>query len=77
MSSIWKIDNAKFAELGLEKLSKHEGETIDLLNVGELQALKRNDPEFILISINGKEVMAKDADEDDRMGYVAYGVLVE
>jgi hypothetical protein len=71
----WTIDNSNLAKYGLCVLSKHEGETIELLNLGELQALKRQEPETILISINGTEVAAKDADEDTRIGYVAYGFL--
>jgi hypothetical protein len=58
-----------------DKFSDHEGETIELLNLAELQSIKKNTPEMILISIQGDEVMAQDCDEDTRMGYVAYGFL--
>lgn len=76
MSQFWKIDNSEFVRLGIKKsLSNHEGETIELLNLGELQHIKENDPEMILISISGDEVPAKDADEDTRVGYVAFGFL--
>ena len=62
----WTISN---------KESEHFGQTIELLNLGELELLKRNEPEEVLISISGNEILAKDADNDTRMGYVAYGFL--
>lgn len=66
----WKIN-----AIGNAPKSKHEGETIELLNIEELHILQRNDPDTILISIFGDEKLAKDCDDDTRMGYVSCGFL--
>ncbi len=68
----WKINNILFGD---EKPSKHEGKTILLLTIKELQSLKISDPKHILIDIFGDEKMAIDCNEDVRGGFVAYGNL--
>lgn len=56
---------------------KHEGLEIRLLSKIELYALKHDAPDTMLIAIDGDEVLAKNADDDTRFGYVAFGVPVE
>jgi hypothetical protein len=67
----WKIDNS-----GMFAISEFEHKYINLLTVDELKKLKIESPDFLLISIFGKVIFAKDADEDDRGGFVAYGTLI-
>ncbi len=56
--------------------SKYEGKAIDLLTLEDLKELMEKNPETVLISIFGEEILAKNANEDTRMGYVAFGRLV-
>jgi hypothetical protein len=56
--------------------TKHEGKTIELLTLEDLDILKREVPDRILIDIFGNEVKVREADRDTRAGFVAYGVLV-
>lgn len=57
--------------------SKHEGKTISLLTLDELQHIQKSKPNEILIDIFGDEHLAKDCDDETRFGYVAYGYIYE
>ena len=71
----WKIDNSKYGYNDPEMLSNHEGETIFLMTLKELQDLKPSSPKTRLVNIFGKESIAEDANEDTRGGFVVYAIL--
>lgn len=72
----YKDTDPEFANAIKPLYSKHEGKVIKLLTLAELNSLVETAPETILITISGEEVLAKDANEDVRMGYVSTGILV-
>lgn len=73
MKNTWKIDNSLCGFINGK--SDYEGKEIELLTLDQLKSLKENDPEFVLLDIFGKEEKVKNANEDTRAGYVAFGVL--
>ncbi len=66
----WTIENSRYG-----KVNVYEGTEITLLSLKELQDLKRDYPETILIDIFGKLSIAKNVDENTRGGYVAFAIL--
>ena len=66
-----QLNNTKFAELGYE-INKYEGKTINLLILQEFYDVVKRNPNEILVNIFGKEKEAKDCNDDDRQGHVAW-----
>lgn len=74
----WKIEVQKYVDVGIVKMpSIYEGKEISLLSLSELQEMKKNFPDTLLVSIWGIECFARDANEDTRGGWTAYGRITK
>ena len=52
------------------------GRVVRLIQVEELRRWQDVEPDKILVTIAGNEIMAKDMDDDVRMGFVAAGFVI-
>ncbi len=52
------------------------GRVVRLLKLAELHRWQDVEPDKILVTIAGNEVMAKDMDADSRVGFIAAGFVI-